>query len=311
MSDPLASASLKDLIKVCRSHGLSLPPSLPTDKSFYLDLLARHSAEVRTERQGEREGEASPPQEMDDEYVHLSRASAAALAALAAGEGKEALEGVEGEVQYSEESEEELVRSPAVQKITAVLQNIGIFDYLERHTGIARFYWFVMLTLIVCAAIFAWIGVIAVCNFICFIYPAYMTYKTLEGNYLPAAQFDGIEEDRSIEVHRYWLTYWVVFGLFRLVEWFMDFFFWHLTSYHPLKLVFLVWCFHPSSQGCAVVYRAVIRPLFLPRERQIDSAIERFTSSLSQASAEIKALILKRVAKHISGDANKNEQKKQ
>lgn len=40
-------------------------------------------------------------------------------------------------------------------------------------------------------------------DFICFIYPAYRTFKTLEGKFL-GHQFDGVVEDQSIEVHRYW-----------------------------------------------------------------------------------------------------------
>ena len=74
-----------------------------------------------------------------------------------------------------------------------------------------------------------------------------------------------------------------------------------LPYYDPAKVVFLVWCFHPSSQGCALVYRWVIRPLFLPREDAIDRSIARLSASLAQASTEVKQLLLKKVAKRIAG----------
>lgn len=66
-------------------------------------------------------------------------------------------------------------------------------------------------------------------------------------------------------------------------------------------MIFLVWCFHPSSQGCAVVYRWVIRPLFLPREEAIDNGIARLTDGVSQALLEVRGIIVKNVAKRIAG----------
>lgn len=74
-----------------------------------------------------------------------------------------------------------------------------------------------------------------------------------------------------------------------------------LPYYDPAKVIFLVWCFHPSSQGCAVVYRWVIRPLFLPREEAIDNGIARLTDGVSQALLEVRGIIVKNVAKRIAG----------
>lgn len=45
--------------------------------------------------------------------------------------------------------------------------------------------------------------VVVISNFICFVYPAYRTFKTLEGKYV-AGHFEEVEENQSIEVHRYW-----------------------------------------------------------------------------------------------------------
>jgi hypothetical protein len=97
------------------------------------------------------------------------------------------------------------------------------------------------------------------------------------------------------------LTYWVVYGLFRLFEFVGDYTLYWFPYYHPLKILFLVWCFHPSTQGCAFVYAWVIRPLFLPREEQIDRIIYRAQTSMTQACSEVKGLILKKVAKKIAG----------
>lgn len=107
------------------------------------------------------------------------------------------------------------------------------------------------------------------------------------------------------------LTYWVVYGLFRLFEFVGDYTLVWVPYYHPLKILFLVWCFHPSTAGCAVVYRWVIRPLYLPREDQIDRLIYRAQVSSSQAIGEVKGLILKKVAKRIAGQQDDTPQKGQ
>lgn len=98
------------------------------------------------------------------------------------------------------------------------------------------------------------------------------------------------------------LTYWVVYGLFRLFEFVGDYTLYWLPYYHPMKIVFLVWCFHPSSAGCTIVYSWVIRPFFLPREEQIDRLIHRAHTSLAQACSEVRGIILKKVAKRIAGE---------
>lgn len=158
-------------------------------------------------------------------------------------------------------------------------------------------------------------------NFICFIYPAYRTFQTLEGKFLLPGLPTGVEqleqtpgdveEDNAIEVHRYWLGYWVVYGLFRLFEFVGDYTLYWLPYYHPLKILFLLWCAHPSTQGCATVYVYIIRPLFLPNEANIDRLMERISYSTTQTWTEAKGIILKKVAKRIAGEETPNKQERE
>jgi len=233
-----------------------------------------------------------------------------------------------------------------------------LFDWLERHTGVARFWWFLLLVSLACLCVFWYVGVLAVCNFVCFVYPAYQTFKTLEGKYLApiapvAAQTEEVRQereralsaltgqqppnsptppppshhvrrslgsssseallpaylsdDRSIEVHSYWLTYWCVYGLFRLLEFATDWTLYWLPYYEAGKVVFLVWSFHPATQGCSLAYRWVISPLYLPREAAIDRGIERIGDSVVQAAREAKGIILRKVAKRIAGSAAQDD----
>ena len=88
-----------------------------------------------------------------------------------------------------------------------------------------------------------------VCNMIGFVYPAYKSLVALETS--------NKEDDSK------WLTYWVVFAAFSVVEFFSDV----LLSWFPLywlaKVAFLLWCTTNLNSGSAVIYNRLIRPVFL------------------------------------------------
>ena len=94
------------------------------------------------------------------------------------------------------------------------------------------------------------------CNIIAFGYPAYASIKAVESTRK--------EDDTQ------WLTYWVVYAVFGLVEFFSDI----LLSW-LFKCLFLMYCAVPASwNGSVVIYRRVIRPYFLKYESQMDEIAE-------------------------------------
>lgn len=89
-----------------------------------------------------------------------------------------------------------------------------------------------------------------VCNMLGFAYPAYKSLVALETSN---------NEDNSK-----WLTYWVVFAAFSVIEFFSDI----LLNWFPLywfaKVVFLLWCSADiPNGGSSIIYNHMIRPLFL------------------------------------------------
>lgn len=83
-----------------------------------------------------------------------------------------------------------------------------------------------------------------------FVYPAYMSFKAI----------DTVDTADNTQ----WLTYWVVFSLFSIVEQtayilttFIPFYFW-------IKICFFLWLYHPKFMGAQMVYNDVVRPLLLP-----------------------------------------------
>lgn len=58
-----------------------------------------------------------------------------------------------------------------------------------------------------------------------------------------------------------WLTYWVVFSLFTVVESLVSVVYW-FPFYYTFKFVFLLWLSLPSFKGAEVVFRSLIVPVF-------------------------------------------------
>ncbi|KAG9509583.1 Receptor expression-enhancing protein 5, partial [Fragariocoptes setiger] len=99
-----------------------------------------------------------------------------------------------------------------------------------------------------------------ICNSIGFVYPAYQSLMALETHHK--------DDDTK------WLTYWVVFAAFSVVEFFSDIIFSWFPFYWLAKVVFLIWCFLPSpNNGASVIYGRIIRPVFLRRRQQISDAV--------------------------------------
>ena len=84
-------------------------------------------------------------------------------------------------------------------------------------------------------------------------YPAFMSFLALEsGNEAETTQ---------------WLTYWVVFGLFNIVDQFAGFILHFIPFYYFLKLGFLVYLFHPSFKGATYVYENYLKEAVKPVEK--------------------------------------------
>eukprot|EP00092_Neocalanus_flemingeri_P002376 GFUD01002541.1.p1 GENE.GFUD01002541.1~~GFUD01002541.1.p1 ORF type:complete len:190 (+),score=55.48 GFUD01002541.1:187-756(+) len=105
-------------------------------------------------------------------------------------------------------------------------------------------------------------GAQLICGVIGFLYPAFESVKALHN------------ADTNIE--KRWLTYWVVFAFFHVLEFFSDHLVWWVPLYWLAKTIFLVWCMAPINQnGSAVVYKLVIRPLYVKYHGDIDTVMDK------------------------------------
>lgn len=126
---------------------------------------------------------------------------------------------------------------------------------IEHHTGVSSH--LILIGLGVCLA-FVFIGYfdIYITNIVGILYPAYWSIKAIESS--------GVDDDKQ------WLTYWVVFGLFSIIDLFSGFILHFIPFYFFIKLSFLIWCFMPNFKGAIFVYDKFLVKLFKKYETVLD-----------------------------------------
>ena len=105
------------------------------------------------------------------------------------------------------------------------------------------------------------IGSSYITNVIGVAYPAFMSFLALES--------EGLEDDKQ------WLTYWVCFGAFNVLDQFAGFILRFIPFYYFLKLGFLVFLFHPSFTGATYVYNNYISEFVKENQQKIDDLIKK------------------------------------
>jgi len=126
-------------------------------------------------------------------------------------------------------------------------------------------------------------------NLIGFVYPLYVSFKVLKS------------KDININKHQtQWLTYWVVYAAFTLVESFTDLFLLWIPAYHLAKIAFLMWCYMPQTEGATLIYEKVIFPFMSKNEGRFDAAMarmertgENFANDLSAEANNAKQRLAK------------------
>ena len=85
------------------------------------------------------------------------------------------------------------------------------------------------------------------CNLLGFAYPVYASILAIESKRK--------DDDKQ------WLTYWVIYSFFSLIEHFTDTLLFWVPFYFSIKFGLLVWMMMPGHEGATFIYDRVLSPL--------------------------------------------------
>uniref|UniRef100_A0A8C5JZG5 Receptor expression-enhancing protein n=1 Tax=Jaculus jaculus TaxID=51337 RepID=A0A8C5JZG5_JACJA len=155
---------------------------------------------------------------------------------------------------------------------------------LEVRTGVEKRYLAAGAVTVLSLYLLFGYGAPLLCNVIGFVYPAYASIKAIES---PSKEDDTV-----------WLTYWVVYALFGLVEFFSDLLLFWFPFYYAGKCVFLLFCMTPGPwNGALLLYHRVVRPLFLKHHVALDNAVSHLGGRALDAAAGITRDVLQALAR--------------
>lgn len=134
-------------------------------------------------------------------------------------------------------------------------------ELIQEKTGFQGKY---VVIVLISAMFFVFIGFLErpITNLVGTAYPVYWTMKAIESK---------SNEDKQ------WLTYWVVFACFTIIDMFSGYFLKLIPFYFFLKIIFLIWLFMPNSQGSYLIYHLLVVRVFRLYEQDIDKATEKLT----------------------------------
>jgi len=146
-------------------------------------------------------------------------------------------------------------------------------DLAEEKSGVPRLYIFAGTAGFF--ALYLMFGAAAqlVCNIIAVAYPAFISLKALETS----------TKDDDTK----WLTYWVLYAIFSVFEFFTGYLPVIIPFYYLWKCILFVWCMYPTSNnGANVIYHRVVRPFFLKHQSAADEAIDKLAGKAKEVVGE-------------------------
>ncbi|KAG6617791.1 uncharacterized protein IUM83_09497 [Phytophthora cinnamomi] len=166
------------------------------------------------------------------------------------------------------------------------LEKFPVLQAAQDATGVEKLYLVAGGAALLLLLLLVGFGAGLICNLVGFAYPAYASFKAIE------------TDDKKDDVQ--WLTYWVVYACFNIVEIFADFLLYWIPFYYAFKLGFLLWLFMPSTLGASFLYMHFLAPFLKSQESRIDRAMKEAVNSSGAVIADIS-----NVAKDIGKDVSK------
>jgi len=116
-------------------------------------------------------------------------------------------------------------------------------------------------------------GIRAITSIVGVIYPGYMSLKALNNK-------DTIQD-------MLWLSYWIWYGLFTMIESITDLFLFWIPMYEFIKMGFYIYLYAPNTKGALFLYRKILQPLVMKLqqyERQVIENVYEVKKTISDDS---------------------------
>lgn len=106
------------------------------------------------------------------------------------------------------------------------------------------------------------VGLLAMCIlFVCFSFYD-VIIVTLVGTVFPIYWSVKAIESPETDDDKQWLTYWVVYSFWRLLDMYSGIILQYIPHYFIIKIVLLIWMMMPNTQGAAIIYNKVITKVY-------------------------------------------------
>ena len=172
-----------------------------------------------------------------------------------------------------------------IESLTASIENLPVIKDLAKKAGVSTGHIALGLMAITVLLLVFGVGAELITDLIGMFYPMYMSFKALETK-------EGDDD-------KLWLTYWVVYAIYKVVdEWAEILFFW-VPFYYPIKLAFLVFLFAPQTKGAVKLYDGFVRPFITKHQSEIESGIARLGETATLVSHAAKEEAIKRGTDYI------------
>jgi len=158
------------------------------------------------------------------------------------------------------------LKTTVLEQVEGMMKQAGplgdILGIVEKKTGANKNLTFGLLVALALVSLVVGYAAQLLSGLIGFLYPAYHSIRALH------------EEQKKEQIR--WLTYWVVFSFFHVLEFFSDHLVWWLPAYWLAKTLLLLWCMaSPPYSGSEFIYARGIRPLYISYHGEIDSAVNQ------------------------------------
>lgn len=166
-----------------------------------------------------------------------------------------------------------------LQRLNESTKHNSILKRVSAKSGMMSGHIVVILCSFVIGFMMFGIGSHLICDFIGIAYPAYLSFKAIES--------------KEAGDDKQWLTYWVVFAIFRVLDDSALFVFFWIPFYYPLKLLFLAFLFSPQTRGALILYEKLVKPFLMNHQNQIDKGLAVLEQEATKLTGSAKDLASK------------------